>query len=263
MQKQRMRLPDVLSGEYYSTSLRRNQPYACYLPTEADTGEYPYPLLVMLHGRTGNYRDWPQYTRMARYLTGYGLIVAFPEGDNGWYTNAVNGGEQHEDDLIQDFLPHLQATLPLLPSGASWGIGGLSMGGYGAVKLALKYPHLFSAAVSHSGALEAPMRPSVHSVFGDPQIDSAFRRRENPFWLAEQALCRFPTERPRLHLDCGLSDPLLEENRRFSEHLNFLGFGHDYRELPGHHTWPYWDRAFRTILPVIAAELGVRKTELP
>lgn len=230
------------------------------MPIDAEVSKHRCSLLVMLHGRTGAYTDWPQNTRMARYLAGLNIVVAFPDGGDGWYSNAANGGERREDDLIEEFLPHLQMTLPLLPPGKSWGVGGLSMGGYGAIKLAFKHPHLFSVAISHSGAIEASIRAAPHPVFGDSYEHSAIRRKENPYWLAEQALCRLPTERPRLHLDCGLSDPLLEQNRRFSDHLNFIGFGHDYRELPGHHTWPYWDRAFRTLLPTIAAELGASTT---
>jgi putative tributyrin esterase len=251
-------------GEYYSHSLSRWQPYAYLAPEEfcaSRGGDRNYPLLVMLHGRTGCYLDWPTYTRIARYAAHYRLIVAFPEGGDGWYTNAMQGGERYEDDILQDFLPHLQQNLPLISAGRAWGIGGLSMGGYGAIKIALKYPLLFSVAISHSGSLERPMTTAWHPVFGDPESDISRRRRENLFWLAEQSLCRFPTERPRLHFDCGLSDGLLEANRRFSDHLNFLGYSHTYLEMPGHHTWPYWDRAFRTILPTIAKELGLSRAE--
>jgi S-formylglutathione hydrolase FrmB len=97
--------------------------------------------------------------------------------------------------------------------------------------------------------MDIAARSERHTIFGCAAEHADIRRRENPFWLAEQALCRPPVERPRLFLDCGLDDPLLAVNRQFSEHLNYMGYGHTYRELPGHHTWPYWDRAFKTILP--------------
>src|SRR5260221_10908341 len=159
------------TGEYYSQSLTRVQPYAYLLPREFDpaaTGERRYPLLILLHGLTGGHKDWPTYTRIARYLSAYRLIVAFPNGGDGWYTNAVNDGERREDDLIQDFLPQLQDRFPLLPPGRAWRICGRSMGGYGAVKIALKYPMRFSSAFSHSGALERPMTAYQHPVFGEP-----------------------------------------------------------------------------------------------
>jgi putative tributyrin esterase len=254
------------TGTYYSQALGREQPYGYLLPYDLDSGpsdpEMRYPLLVLLHGRDGGYTDWVTFTRIARYLAAHELIVAFPEGDNGWYTNAVDGSARNEDDLIEDFLGQIQQSLPVVQTHQSWGIGGLSMGGYGAVKLAFKYPHIFSLAISFSGALEKPRMPEAHPIFGDPIRDASLRRQEDVVWLAEQALSRSHLLRPRLYFDCGLQDALLEANRRFDGHLTFLGYPHIYRELPGHHTWPYWDRAFRTLLPTFAQELGaMRKDE--
>jgi S-formylglutathione hydrolase FrmB len=246
---------EIRDLQYYSRSLSREQPYLCLLPTEADAAARRYPLLLLLHGFGGNYRDWVTYTRIRRCLEGQQMIVVCPDGGNGWYTNSADGRERREDDLILDLLPHLERTLPIHNT-RKRAIAGLSMGGYGAVKLALKHPDLFACAASHSGAMDIMARWDVHPVFGDVEADAEFRRRENVSWLAEQALCGPPTERPRLFLDCGLNDPLLEANRRFSDHLNFIGYGHTYRELPGHHTWPYWDRAFRTVLPEIVRIVG-------
>ncbi|HZT43455.1 MAG TPA: alpha/beta hydrolase family protein [Chthonomonadaceae bacterium] len=245
------------SGQYASRALGRMQPFAYYLPEDsAGTEEPRYPMLALLHGLNGSYRDWPTHTRLAAYAAAMPLVIVFPDGGNGWYTNAAEGSARYEDDFVQDFLPHIQATLPVREPGRAWGIGGLSMGGYGAVKLALKYPQLFSVAVSHSGSFEKMRIPESHPVFGDPQKDARLRHAEDPFYLAELAMCRWPTERPFLHLDCGLFDPLLEGNRRFAAHLNFLGYRHSYREMRGYHTWPYWNRAIRTILPAIARALG-------
>ena len=243
----------VQIGSYYSQALGREQPFAYLLPPGYDpTTTKRYPLLVMLHGLNGNSLDWTTHTRIERYVAEEELVVAFPDGGNGWYTNAFDGSGRYEDDLLQDFLPHLQATFPLLIPGKDWCIGGLSMGGYGAIKLALKHPHLFLRAFSHSGAFEAT-RKETHPVFGDPQTHASFRRAENPFALAELALCRLPTERPRLSLDCGLQDELvLETNRRFHQHLNFIGYLHTYQETRGYHSWPYWDRAFRAAIQGVA-----------
>jgi S-formylglutathione hydrolase FrmB len=186
--------------------------------------------------------------------------VVCPDGGDGWYTNGANGGERREDDIVQDLLPHVQEILPITRS-TRHAIGGLSMGGYGAVKLALKHPEIFQAAASHSGAFDVTTRPLNHPVFGDEH--DPIRKLESAYWLAEQALCRPPTLRPKIFLDCGLSDPLIEANRRFSEHLDYLGYGHTYREMRGYHTWPYWDRAFRTVLPDILSALGVESSSSP
>jgi len=217
-------------------------------------------LLLLLHGLNGCYKDWMEHTRLARHLRGRDIIVVCPDGGNGWYTNAAGDGERREDDLVHDLLPALEADLPLLPAPAR-AIEGASMGGYGAVKLAMKHSNLFRCAVSHSGAVNAASSPNLDAIFGDQDRDSAFRKNESLLSLAEQALCRLPTERPQLMLDCGLNDPLLAANRAFSEHLNFIGYGHTYRELAGHHTWPYFDRAFRSALPAILAALETHRDE--
>jgi len=241
---------EIQDLEYYSKALSRTQLYRCLVPKDAGAQSRQYPLLLLLHGFGGTFRDWTTYTRITRHLAGQSLIVVCPDGGNGWYTNAADGSECREDDLIHDLLPHLEATLPVR-TGRKRAIAGLSMGGYGAIKLALKHPELFSCAASHSGAMDIAARGGSHPVFGDEVKDADFRRHESLSWLAEQALCRPPIERPRLYFDCGLNDPLLAANREFSDHLNFMGYGHTYRELPGYHTWPYWDRAFKTILPDI------------
>jgi S-formylglutathione hydrolase FrmB len=114
-------------------------------------------------------------------------------------------------------------------------------------------------AVSHSGSFEKMRTPEIHPVFGNPQQDARLRHAADPFYLAELAMCRWPTERPFLYLDCGLSDTLLEGNRRFAAHLHFLGYPYSYREMPGYHTWPYWNRAIRIVLPTIAQKIMKEK----
>jgi putative tributyrin esterase len=247
------RAPEV--REYYSKSLGTTQKYRAILPQGVAESDRTYPLLLLLHGFAGDCGNWLQLTRAARYLALYSIVTVCPDRDSGWYTNAAGDGERREDDIMLDLLPHLEAALPLKPYPAR-AIGGISMGGYGAVKLALKHPRSFCLAVSHSGALDITGRPERHRVFGDPAADAGFRRAESVGWLAEQALCRPAAERPALYLDCGASDALVTASRAFSDHLTYIGYGHVYREMPGHHTWPYFDRAFRTVLPQIARAIG-------
>ena len=261
------RLP-VVRGTYESRALGRTQSYAYIAPPGFDSeqareGTRRYPLLILLHGLTGNHLTWLTQTRLAQYAAEYDLFIACPEGAEGWYTNALETEAtkdakretklvgRYEDDLMLDFLPHLEATLPLLPAGRHRAIGGMSMGGYGAIKIALTYGRLFSLALSHSGAFEYPQRQPAHPIFGDPERDLAVRRATNIFKLAEDALSTWPPARPNLYFDCGLNDRWLEANQRFHQHLDYIGYRHTYVEQPGFHTLPYWDQAIRQALPVI------------
>ncbi len=246
-----------LTGSYFSNSLKKEQPYSYILPVSyPNRRDDAYPMIILLHGRDSHHSDWAKYTRLARYTESYDAIFICPEGANGWFTNAYDGTQQYEDDLVSDLIPHIKSTLLIADSGRRWAVGGFSMGGYGAVKLALKHSDLFGTAFSHSGALEKPMQSKFSPVFGDPEIDLRFRRTESLTTLTEQALCRLPTERPYLCIDCGIKDNLLESNRNFVNHLRFVGYPHEYDELVGYHTWPYFDRAFRTVLPKVMKRIG-------
>ncbi len=256
--------PVLLERQYISKALGCTQPYACYLPADHRAhADKRYPVLVMLHGSGCDHTSWSRMTRIGVYLSNYDIVTIFPFGKEGWYTNGINfdGESRFEDDIVLDLAAETMRATPALPAGRHWAVAGMSMGGYGAIRLALKFPEMFSCAVSHGGALDRMMRGDVHPVFGDPVQNAVFRKEQSPIWLVEQLMCRFPVQRPNLFLDCGASDPLLEVNRSFSNHLRFLGYHHRYTEASGHHTWPYWNRAFRTVLPDLAAQIGAARNE--
>src|ERR1035437_4091771 len=120
------------------------------------------------------------------------------------------------------------------------------MGGYGAVKSALKFPNLFCSATSHSGVLMTPLhkpekRPFLKSI--KPEFDAIFGKHWRHGPNDPPALARkCPNNlRPPLRLDCGTSDYLVEQNREFHEILQSLKYPHEYNEYPGIHDWAYWD----------------------
>ena len=142
--------------------------------------------------------------------------------------------EQHILECVR-FIDDTFATIDS-PSGRA--IGGLSMGGYGAMKLGLKYPDIFGSIASHSGVLDiaASYREAADlhltDIFG-----AELPAEEDCFQLAAK-----PGAKPAIYFDCGDEDFLLEQNRRFSAHLQQLGLAHEYHEHPGGHTWRYWDQ---------------------
>jgi S-formylglutathione hydrolase FrmB len=143
-------------------------------------------------------------------------------------------------------------------------IGGLSMGGYGALRAALAYPDRFASAHSHSGAVmhgshtwaePVPWMPETQTIFGlDPR-----GTHHDLLHLAKTVPTRL---RPALHLDCGKSDFLLDNNRLFHRKLTALRYPHTYREHPGDHNWDYWDTHIRTGLDfhLKLSRLGKRRT---
>ena len=205
----------------------------------------PFPVFYLLHGLSDDHTAWTRRSSIERYVSDLPLIVVLPNGERGFYTNAKEKPRAaFETNLVQDIIGFVDRTFQTIPTRESRVIAGLSMGGYGAAKLALKYPELFCAAVSHSGALGFGGR--AYSADDDWGREWRAVLGVNPaggpddcFALAEKI---DRAKLPALRIDCGVDDFLIEENRAFDAHLTALGIPHEYEEHPGAHTWEYWDQ---------------------
>lgn len=223
----------------------------------------PFPVLYLLHGLSDDHLAWTRRSRLESYVEGLPLIVVMPDGGRGFYTDSrSNPRGAVETFVTHDLVGFVDATFRTIPERAGRVVAGLSMGGYGAVKLALKHPDLFSAAVSHSGAVGFASRPWTERephwgaeyapIFGDDPRGGP----DDLFALAERA------DRgtlPALRIDCGTDDELIESNRHFHAHLERLGVPHEYAEYPGGHDWDYWDEHVREALDFVARELKLAR----
>ncbi|GIW89043.1 MAG: tributyrin esterase [Isosphaeraceae bacterium] len=226
--------------QYYSRALRKASAFQVMFPDDPEIRR-PWSTLYVLHGLSDDHTIWGRRTSLERYVEGLPLVVVMPDGGRGWYTNA-RIGSAYEDDLIHDLVPLIDRTFPVRAERSGRAIGGLSMGGFGAIKNALKHSDLFCSAHSHSGALgvcrdpESAERlgPEFTRIFGEAPADGP----EDPFALVMQM---DHGRIPRLRLDCGREDFLLEQNRAFHAHLDSLHIAHEYEEYDGGHDWAYWD----------------------
>ncbi len=228
--------------KYFSPALQKATAANIILPET--TADGPFPVLYLLHGLSDDHTIWERRTSIERYVQDLPLIVVMPDGGRGFYCDAA-AGMNWETALVGDLVSLVDKMFPTIPERSGRCIGGLSMGGYGAVKLALKYPDLFCSANSHSGALGF-----AHWALSEKPDDSfavEFKRvlgtdhvgGPNDLFTLAQAVD--PGLRPAICIDCGTEDFLLQANRAFHDHLSGLGFAHEYRELPGGHSWAYWD----------------------
>lgn len=247
---------------YFSQALAKASSFNVVFPADDQAVPRPWAVFYLLHGQSDDHTIWERRTSIERYVAGLPLVVVMPDGYRGWYTNAVNPPRyRHEDDLIKDVVGLVDRTFPVRAERAGRAIGGLSMGGYGAVKLGLKHPEMFASVTSHSGALAFPRRttakavelsPEFPTVFGDHAADGP----EDPFALAR----RVDHGRiPALRFDCGKDDFLLDDNRSFHRHLESLRVPHEYEEFPGGHDWSYWDAHVREAVAFHARNLGLKK----
>lgn len=217
----------------------------------------PWPVLYLLHGLSDDHTIWHRRTSIERYVEGTGLLVVMPTTDRAFYVNDPRtGGLRYEDHICQDVLGFVERTFPVIADRTGRAVAGLSMGGYGAIMLALRNPELFSAACAHSSALYFGHMAAKHHLGDDVgELNDAVLRsgQYDCFKLAERLAKNGPDV--ALRVDCGTDDRLLQQNRDFHAHLESLGLAHEYAEYPGGHNWAYWDEHIRDSLALLGRHL--------
>src|SRR5947209_2627901 len=257
----------VETVQFQSKLVNATLPYNVILPPGYRTSTTTrYPVLYLLHGLTGHYSDWLTRTNVADYAAQYRMIVVMPEGKDGWYTDSATvPNDKYESYILKELIPDAQKRYRTIEARYGRGVAGLSMGGYGALKLGLKFPDMFVFAGSISGALAAPawtendlkdpgpIRDSVLGVFGPAGSET---RKANDIFEIVRAL---PAGRvaalPYFYLDCGTEDTFSNSSSQFAALLREKKIPHEYRELPGTHNWGYWDQQVREVLKIAVEKL--------
>jgi len=229
----------VSTIQLFSEALGKWTTYSVILP---EAGEGPFPVLFQLHGLSDDHQAWIQRSNLVRHVAKLPLVVVLPDGGTSGYLNWKPSNRLHkhryEDLIINDITSHLKRNFNV--TGGKWAIGGLSMGGYGAMRLGLKYPDRFASIWAHSSAFHI-------GDYADPAlIEPDSVATGNVFHLAED-VARLP-EPPVISFDCGTEDELIEHNRALHAHMESLGLDHTYNEHPGAHTWDFWDDHVREAL---------------
>ena len=242
-------------------------PYNVILPADYDSAvSTRYPVLYLLHGLTGHYSDWVSRTNVADYAAEYRLIIVMPEGNDGWYTdNATITTDKYESYILQELLPDVQQRYRTIEARYGRAIAGLSMGGFGAIKFGLKSPETFVFAGSMSGAFgvtrftekeisSSRLEVSI-KLFGP--IGSDARKANDVFEIIKNLTPARISSLPYFYFDCGTEDSSLifPYNRELSALMYEKKIPHEYRELPGDHSWGYWDRQVQEILAVAARKM--------
>jgi putative tributyrin esterase len=245
----------VRDVRFHSASLEREMRYRILFPRGYEKGGR-LAVLYLLHGIYGDYKNWDTRTSLHNYAHNLHLLIVMPDADNSWYTNSVSvPADKFEDYIVKDLVSEIDGKYRTIRERHARAIAGLSMGGYGAVKLALKYPELFAFAGSLSGAFNATrnldvLRPEFRekllAVFGSEGDTS---RPENDVFSLLDKPHQIPY--PYVYVACGTGDSFLETNRAFVRQLSARNFRYEYHETPGSHTWEYWDAALKPILRAI------------
>ena len=206
------------------------------------------PVLYLLHGANSGPIEIMERSDVVKLSSASHLITAIPDADFSYYTNAKHKRHAHwEDTVTRELTRDVETRFPVLRGREHTGVAGISMGGYGAVKLALKHPELYSFAGSMSGALDITRRDAsvrrwgqtlrIWNIFG---VRLKARRDEDVFDLLESAK---EVQSATWFESCGKDDPLLAVNERFAHQLHTRGANLQAITPPGGHDWKSWNTA--------------------
>jgi len=253
--------------ELQSKLVNKTLPYNVILPTDYNSSNTTrYPVLYLLHGLTGHYSDWVSRTNVADYAAQYRMIIVTPEGNDGWYTDSSTVvTDKYETYVLKELIPDVQQRYRTIEARYGRGIAGLSMGGYGSLKFGLKSPSIFVFAASMSGALGVPRfteKETAASGWGTSlqlfgSVDSDTRKANDLFQIINQLSPARVAALPFFYFDCGTEDsPLIfPYNRELAGLMSEKKIAHEYRELPGDHSWAYWDKQVQEVLRIAALKM--------
>jgi S-formylglutathione hydrolase FrmB len=238
----------MIRCDFGSETLGLDTSMTVLLPEETDA---PPPVLYLLHGLTDDATAWTRFTSIERYAAAKGLAVVLPQVHRSFYANEAYG-MRFWDFLSEDLPLAVERFFRVSTERADTFVAGLSMGGYGAMKWALRQPERFAAAATLSGALDLAyiqefdlrphMRTLVAQVFAGRRVGGG---DEDLLHLVNTAK---PAALPRLLLRCGTEDHLVKQNERFVAACAAAGVELDSGFGPGEHGWDYWDAQIQTVL---------------
>jgi len=235
--------------------------YGLYLPPSySSSPAKKYPVLYFLHGLNENETRWAvrgMTDVMLDRMIGEGkigeFIVAIPYGAISFYTNTRDGKEKWEDMIVTEFIPLIESTYRVNASRATRGISGISMGGYGALKIAMKHPELFNAVSAHSAVLIQDLA-AVQSIPGRPGRMQAMTQLFDRIYGINQDLTYWEANNPmtlamdrskwnglKLYFDCGTEDEygFFVGTKQLDDLLTKASYPHEAHLYPGNHGWDY------------------------
>jgi putative tributyrin esterase len=263
----------VQTVQFQSKLVNASLPYNVILPPDYRASSATrYPVLYLLHGLGGHYSDWLTRTNVADYAARYRMIVVMPEGNDGWYVDGADGSnDKYETQILKELIPDVDNRYRTVQSRYGRAIAGLSMGGYGAIKYGLKYPSTFAFAGSLSGAFGvtrytekemsgASWEPFL-KTFGPAGSDT--RNANDVFEITKALTAGRIASLPYFYFDCGTEDAArhVNANRELSGVFLEKRIAHEYRELPGDHSWAYWDQQVPEVLKIAARKMRLPRGE--
>ena len=250
----------IESKSIKSAIMGKDVHYTMYLPPDYSTSDRAYPIVYLLHGYTDDDTGWLQFGEINRYADQAirdgiipPVIIAMPDAGVSWYINSYDGQMKYEDFFIKEFMPSIEKNFRVKAQKKYRGIAGLSMGGYGTMIYALKYPELFAAAAPLSAAFRTDDeianegKESYDRMFGilfgrnlegNNRLTKAWY--ENSIFKITESKSTDELRKVRYYIDCGDDDFLIKGNCLYHILLLDKHVPHEFRVREGAHNWTYW-----------------------
>lgn len=243
-----------ISCKFFSEVLEMQTEVYVVLPQKSAAGEIgtenvvsgeKYRCLYLLHGLSDDHTIWMRRTSIERYATKYGIAVVMPCGNRSFFTDMKYGGKYYTF-VAKELLRVMREFFRISDKREDNFVAGLSMGGYGALKIALRECASFGAGAGLSAAIDIKSRlgqPLMTPIFGDP---GEVPPEDDLFELVKAH--KDDQLKPRLYMGVGLEDRLYSENQLFRAALTEHGYDLTYRESHGAHDWAFWDEYIQYVL---------------
>ena len=253
----------LIQVNYLSQALFRIVPLNVILPADrfdADTNRYlngkecKYKTLYLLHGLLGNYTDWVSQTRIQKWAEAKNLAVVMPSGDNSFYFNSRTPWNDYGTFIGEEMVDLTRRMFPLSEKREDTFIAGLSMGGFGALRIGSVYSETFSYVAGLSAAVhifEDTSEEANNGLFDNKEAASGTNK--NPRVAVEEML----SERrriPKYYMACGTKDDLMPANVAFRDFLQKKGIEVTWDEEDYGHDWDFWDSQIKKVLDWLPLE---------
>jgi S-formylglutathione hydrolase FrmB len=244
----------LLQVNFFSNSLRKQTAFNALIPLDRAEGPSGRPMkaLYLLHGYSGNYMDWVCNSNIQELSLKHEIAVFMPSGENFFYLDDIDMNSLYSEYIGSELVEFTRKMFPISDKREDTFIGGLSMGGYGAIRNGLKYNRTFSRIIALSSALITYRIAYIPVNYKDDVADYNYYTRvfgdvnkiigsdKDPEALI-LSLKQEKKQIPEIFMACGTEDFLLEENRKFHKFLDSEQIEHKYFESPGTHDWKFWN----------------------